>query len=152
MKPQLVIGLGNPLMGDEGIGRRVAECLATDPRLPVDTDVLCAGTDLLRYAGRMEGRRRILLIDAMLDGGAAGNVMVHDNEFPELEQDRQHAHHLSLPELIGLLQIASPSVRGVRFTVLAVSIESAVLRSEVSAGLKDRIPAIVEHVLDELQR
>ena len=63
MKPNLVLGLGNPLMGDDGIGCVLAERLASDPRLPADTEVLVAGSDLLRFAGRMEYRQRVILIE-----------------------------------------------------------------------------------------
>jgi len=152
MKSQLVIGLGNTLMGDEGIGLRVAECLASDPRLPADTDVLCAGTDLLRYADRMEGRRRILLIDALLGGSEPGSVEFFADPLSGLEERRPHAHHFSLPETIHLLRIASPSLDPVRFTLLAVVVASANIRCELSPALGAKVPDILDRVLGELRR
>ena len=56
MKPHLVIGLGNPLVGDEGVGCLLAERLASDPRLPEDIEVIDGGADLLGCADRMSGR------------------------------------------------------------------------------------------------
>ena len=57
MKPHLVIGLGNRLMGDEGVGCLLAERLASDPRLPVDIE---GNPDIpalvSQYGPRMIGR------------------------------------------------------------------------------------------------
>jgi len=65
MKPDLVIGLGNPLMGDDGAGAAAAEVLANDRTLARHVDVISADTDVLSCANRMERRRRVLLIDAV---------------------------------------------------------------------------------------
>ena len=61
-------------MGDEGIGFRIAGCLAEDPRLPPHVEVVCAGTDLLRCSDQIEGRRRVFLIDAVQDDAEPGSV------------------------------------------------------------------------------
>src|ERR1039457_3848424 len=58
MKPLLIIGLGNPLMGDDGVGAQLAESLAGR----ADADVLFGGTDLLPCAGELEGRQPVILI------------------------------------------------------------------------------------------
>ncbi|HEX4935623.1 MAG TPA: hydrogenase maturation protease, partial [Gemmatimonadaceae bacterium] len=95
VKPTLVVGLGNPLAGDDGVGFRAAEALAMDPRLPPDVEVLCGGADVLRLAPWFEGRERILLVDACL-GVHPGDVEVvpHD-EARLLGSSRPHAHRLS---------------------------------------------------------
>ncbi|MFN7998293.1 MAG: hydrogenase maturation protease [Bryobacteraceae bacterium] len=73
MKPTLVVGLGNPLMGDEGIGWHLVARLAGDPRLPPDVEIMWGGTDLLACWDWFEGRQRIVLIDA-LEGENPGRV------------------------------------------------------------------------------
>jgi hydrogenase maturation protease len=59
----LVIGLGNPLRGDDGVGVRAAEILATQP-LPPSVEVIDGGTSGLGIVNLMEGRRRVVLVDA----------------------------------------------------------------------------------------
>src|ERR1039458_379612 len=61
VKPGLILGRGTPLMGDDGVGALLAESLAGR----ADADVLIGGTDLLRCAGEIEGRQRVILIDAV---------------------------------------------------------------------------------------
>ncbi len=143
MKPRLAIGLGNPLMGDEGIGWHVAGRLAADPRLPADVEAIPGGTDLLGCAARIEGRRRVVVIDAMEDDGEPGSVSVVQGE---MEERQEHAHHLSVAQAVKLLQLTTPA----RFTVLGISVKAACLGEDLSPALAARLPAIVDRVLEEL--
>ena len=59
----LVIGLGNPLRGDDGAGVRTIEHLAAQA-LPPDVEVVDGGTQGLGIVNLMEGRRRVILVDA----------------------------------------------------------------------------------------
>jgi hydrogenase maturation protease len=152
MKKNVVIGLGNSLMGDDGIGCYLAAQLAADGRLPADTDVLCAGTDLLRRAGDMEGRRRVVLLDATLGDGEPGAVTVYVDPPPELEDGQGHAHHPSVLQTVRLLQMTSPSLSAVRFTLMLIAIESAHVRAEISPALMARVPRILDRVLAALQQ
>jgi hydrogenase maturation protease len=146
MKPLLAIGLGNPLMGDEGIGWHVAERLAGDARLPEHVEVICGGTDLLRYAGEMEGRSRVVLIDAIEDGSDTGRVTVFAEDFRGLEDRQDHAHHLSVIQSVKLLRLIAPT----RFTLLGVSISSARCEPALSPSMAARMPAILQQVLENL--
>ena len=145
MNPLLVIGLGNPLMGDDGIGWRVAEALAAHPRLPADTDVICGGTDLLRCASQIEGRRRVVLVDAVQDGAPLGTVSVIEEDAADSYQE--HAHHLSAGQAMTLLRLTMP----VCFKLLGVSVPSARVASGLSPALSARMPAILDRVIEELQ-
>jgi hydrogenase maturation protease len=146
MKPVLVIGLGNPLMGDDGVACRVAESLASDPRLPGHVEIVCGGTDLLRYAGRMEGRERVVLLDAVDDGAPPGTVSVLDYE-AGADDGQDHAHHLSAVQSIRLLRLAM----NVPVTLLGISISSAGMKPALSAALEGSVPQILNRVLEELK-
>jgi hydrogenase maturation protease len=153
MKPTLIAGLGNPMMGDEGVGCEVAERLAADPRLPPDTEVICGGTDLLRLADRFEGRRRVLLIDALLDPGGAGRVSTLEDQrgdFSALDERQEHVHHLSLVQSLKLLRLTTPSLASVRFTLVAVGIESLQAGPGLSPTLTAALHGIIGRVLEEL--
>ena len=151
MKPNVVIGLGNPIFGDDGIGYHVAGCLADDPGQPEDTDILQGGTDLLRLEDQMKGRQRVVLVDSMLDSQEPGSVSVFQEPLDELEDMRQNAHHLSLVQAIKLLRIASPALQGLRFTLIAVAVESVNATPELSPPLAAKLPEIVRIVRQELE-
>ena len=69
----LILGMGNLLLCDEGVGVHVARALAQRD-LPPDTAVVEAGTAFLDVLPDIEKADRILLIDAMEGGGAPGSV------------------------------------------------------------------------------
>ncbi len=68
----LILGVGNLLLSDEGVGIQVIERLQEKYELPEEVHVLDGGTlgmDLLYY---LDGVRRLLLVDAVETGKAAG--------------------------------------------------------------------------------
>jgi hydrogenase maturation protease len=71
----LVLGVGNPILTDDGVGIRAAELLSTQikprPDMVIDTAVL-GGLALMEA---MLGYERVILIDALLDpGGRPGTI------------------------------------------------------------------------------
>ena len=150
MKPDLVIGLGNPLMGDDGAGAAAADVLANDRSLARRVDVISADTDVLSCANRMERRRRVLLIDA-IEGEVPGHISVL-RESPPLTGQQQHAHHLSAPEMLALLRQVTPSLRDTEFTWILVTIHSARVGMHLSPEVAAAILKVVERVRQELKR
>jgi hydrogenase maturation protease len=146
----LILGLGNPLMGDDGVGCVLADMLASDPRLPETAQAIAAGSDVLSWMSVMEGRRRVILIDAIL-GGTVGAIEIFENDLSKLDGRQWNAHHLSAPQSINLLQTCFPSFRDVRFTFVAVGVKSVEIRPWLSRELTARLPEILEAVLDNLQ-
>ena len=128
MKSTLIVGVGNSLMGADGIGWRVAEALWTDPRLPDDAEVLCGGTDLLRLS--VKERRRVIIVDAALQG-AAGPIP-------------RTAHALSVPEAVALLKLESPEVE---FTLIAVPVDSVEFGDGLPPAVAAKVPEIVAKVI-----
>jgi hydrogenase maturation protease len=141
-------------MGDEGIGWHVVDRLARDPRLPKDTDLIWCGTDLLACADQVEGRNRVILVDAMLDASQVGSVLVfrggEKDGLRGLEDRQGHVHHLSLTQAIHLLRIASPYFETARLRLIAICIDSARIQPELSPMLASRMPEILDRVLREL--
>jgi hydrogenase maturation protease len=138
MKPLLIVGLGNPLMGDDGVGARVAESLAGH----VDADVLIGGTDLLRHAGEMEGRERVILIDAV-ESETAGTIIVTDEDPPEGPPGG--AHTLSAPAAVRLLRQLMPEVR---FTWLLAGVRSARMGEGLSPELESALPRLRQCLME----
>ena len=149
MKPDLVIGLGNPLMGDDGAGAAAAEVLANDRTLARRVEVICADTDVLSCATQMERRRRVMLIDAV-EGAVPGQISVL-RESPPLD-GQQHAHHLSAPAMLALLRQVTPTLHDTEFTWILVTVNSASMGMKLSPEVAAAIPMVGERVRQELRR
>ena len=99
----LVVGLGNPILGDDGVGWRVAESVRADLDDP-DVEVLCLSLGGLALMERLAGYRRVIIVDAMDTGAAAGSL--HFLSLQELDElAAQHTacvHDLSLSAALAL--------------------------------------------------
>ncbi len=62
----LVLGLGNPILGDDGVGWKVAEAVQAIVHQSVEVD--CASLGGLSLMERMLGYSRVILIDCMQTG------------------------------------------------------------------------------------
>ncbi len=70
----LVIGLGNPLRGDDGLGVRVVQMLAAQA-LPSNVEVIDGGTQGLGIVNLMEGWPRVIVVDAADVGRPPGQFV-----------------------------------------------------------------------------
>lgn len=84
----LVIGLGNPILGDDGVGWRVAEKVREAVDDP-EVDVLCLSLGGLALMEHLAGYRRAVIVDAMTTGAAPGSL----HRFSARELDELGAQH-----------------------------------------------------------
>ena len=148
MKAGLVIGLGNPVMGDDGVGAAAAEALSRDPEAAAQADIVAGGTDVLRHLNQMEGRRLVVLIDAVR-GDPPGVVSVVEELTASAQQ---HAHHLSAVDTLAAARLVTPQLADTRFVWVLVSIRSASSGFELSPELAAALPGVLERVRQELRR
>lgn len=80
-----IIGVGNPLMADDGLGIAAVERLAA-LRLPPGVEVIDGGTGGLTLLTLMEGAGRVILIDAVAMGRPPGAIVRFTPE--EVEMDK----------------------------------------------------------------
>ncbi len=99
----LVLGLGNPVLRDDGVGLHVVERLRL-LGLPAGVDLEQAGTAGLGVLELVAGYRRLVIVDAIDAGGAPGSVYVL-NEAELAEMAPVHtcsAHEADLPTALEL--------------------------------------------------
>lgn len=103
--PWVVIGIGNELFQDEGLGIAAAK-LVDAMQLP-GIEVLDGGTLGLAITPEMEGRQGVLVFDAVVGGGAApGDVLVlQDEEIPQTRQMLMSVHQIGVVDAISAMQL-----------------------------------------------
>lgn len=146
-RPRLVVGLGNPLMGDDGVGWHIAEGLREHPGLPDDVEVVPGGTDLLRLQAELEERPRVVLVDAMVDAAPPGTLLRFEGDLRELDQRGGSVHQIPPVQALRLLRDLDSAIRHVPVTFLAVVVGGARLSHRLSAPVADRLDGLVDAVL-----
>jgi hydrogenase maturation protease len=141
----LILGIGNLLLCDEGVGVHVARALSQG-ELPPGVAVVEAGTAFLDVLPEIEQADRILLIDAMEGGGAAGSVY----RVP-FDQCRHPDMLASLHgfDLSRVLYMAGNS-RTPEVTVFGIEPASIAWGVELSSVVRRAVPVVQEAILREL--
>lgn len=62
----LIVGLGNPILGDDGVGWRIAQELQIAGNLPSDADVICLAVGGISLMESLVGYKRAIIIDAIV--------------------------------------------------------------------------------------
>lgn len=150
MKGPLVVGLGNPLAGDDGIGWHVAERLREHPLLPDGVDVLQT-TDLLRLSDTLLDRPLVVLVDALLDDGPCGRFLPIE-DLDSLETRAGSVHHLPPGQAIGLLRGLHPELRAVPIILLGVTVQRVCIEHGLSRELALHLDGIATGTLELLAR
>jgi len=97
----LVLGVGNKLMSDEGVGVHVIERLSAGYEIPQEVQILDGGTlgmDLLYY---LEGIENLLLVDAVETHGEPGTIIRFEGEdVPAFLAMKISPHQIGVPDML----------------------------------------------------
>jgi hydrogenase maturation protease len=104
--PVLILGIGNELLGDDGVGVVAARRLAVPPMPGVE--VLDGGTLGLMLMPYLAGRHAVLILDAVSQANRApGEVVVlHDNDVRRGHGVRATAHDIGLVDALSAAELA----------------------------------------------
>jgi hydrogenase maturation protease len=145
-----LIGLGNILMRDEGVGVRAVEYLQERCQLPPELEIIDGGTaglDLLPY---LEGRDRVLFVDAVNFRREPGYIGVLENqEVPALFNAKDSLRHLGLLDVLAAAQLLDLAPR----EICLIGIQPALIETglELSPLLQDRLPWLAARIITRLQ-
>jgi hydrogenase maturation protease len=139
----LVMGIGNVLMGDEGVGVHVAHRLEQDS-LPSHVDVLDGGTGGFHLLDELSSHEKVVLIDATMDGQPAGTVSVTEPRYASDFPPTLTAHDIGLRDLV----VSAALLGGLpRMRLITVSIDDMQsMQMTLSAPVSAAVPRVVEQV------
>lgn len=144
----LVLGLGNPLLGDDSVGLRVARNLrsrlANQPEIEVDEDYWGG----LRLMERLIGFDRAVVVDAMCSGEKPGTIRVlRLDAIPTRHSSSSHdvdpSTALELGRRVGAVLPTTDDIRLVAIEAANVSTFSENCTPEVDAGIERAAEAVL---------
>ncbi len=139
----LVMGIGNYLMGDEGIGVHIANRLEHE-QMPANVEVVDGGTGGFHLLGHFEGYDTIVLIDATLDNNPNGTIRLIKPRFASDFPTAMSTHDIGLKDMVSALQLMEklPNIH-----LFVVSIESLQQQGiELTAEIEAVIPSLIEKI------
>lgn len=146
----MVIGLGNPLMGDDGFGLRARTRLLESTRLPPDVEVVDGGTWGMNLLPLIEDAESLLLLDAIERGGLPGTpVCLTGEDIPRALSLKVSPHQIDLREVLAVAQLRGKLPA--RMTLLGVQPEFVELYEGLSPPVEAALDGVVEAALEQLR-
>lgn len=144
-----MLGIGNLIMTDDGVGVRVVQRLTDEYRFPEGVTVMDGGTLGLDLLPHLEGVERLLMVDAVETGGPPGTVVrLSGEEIPVALQTKLSPHQMGLQDLLAVAELQGN--RPAEMVLWGVQPESVELGMELTPAVAARLDQLVEKVLAEL--
>jgi hydrogenase maturation protease len=148
-QPTVVLGLGNLLRRDEGLGIWALQRLADHHRLPASVRLLDGGTLGLDLISEVEGCASLVVVDAILAGAEPGTlVRLAGEEVPGAPGLRTSMHEVGLDDLLAVLRLSGSMPR--RVVVLGVEPAETELGWGLSPAVEGGLDALVEAAAREV--
>jgi len=151
-RPVVVLGLGNPLMGDEGIGVHLIERLAASGEQYPSVDFIDAGTGGLSVLHLLDGRRKAIIIDCAFMDEPPGAIRRFT---PEDVRSRKVLAHQSLHEadLIRIIEMARQLGQAPeQIVIFGIQPEQVRAGGELSRTLAEKTDEYISLILRELEQ
>ncbi len=147
----LVIGMGNVLMQDEGVGVRAVEELENRYIIPSSVTVIDGGTTGMGLYDPIRLCDQLIVADAINTGDPYGSlVRIANDEIPAFFQTKLSNHQLGLSDLLALLTLKAEVPEHVAIIgMVPHSLENKLgLTDEAEAGLDAMIIQLVNELAE----
>ncbi|MEJ2068340.1 MAG: HyaD/HybD family hydrogenase maturation endopeptidase [Deltaproteobacteria bacterium] len=146
-KKILILGVGNLILKDEGVGvHAVRELEGKD--LPAHVEVIDGGTYLMDLLSVIQEAERIIVIDALKGGGGPGTIyrVTPDDLMAETERALS-LHQVGLLEILGMVRQLGGDPHAV---IIGVEPKEIAWGMELTPEVAAKLPKVIEMVMEEL--
>jgi hydrogenase maturation protease len=139
----LAMGVGNYLMGDEGIGVHIVQQMEKMD-LPGYLDILDGGTGGFLLLNYFDEYPVVIFVDATMDGKPAGTVTVTEPRFASDFPNALSVHDVGLKDMIEAVYLMEHVPKMYLITISIHQIKPMTL--ELSQAVADSIPEAIEKI------
>lgn len=145
-----VIGMGNILLRDEGVGVHAVEALKKKYEFPEEVRLLDGGTLGLDLLHLIEGMDGVLFVDAVDLKRDPGTIAVIEGKgLPSLLEPKLSLHHVGLSDL--LFASSFLGTRPAEIVLVGIQPETLEIGLELSKTIEGRFDKLLETVLEKLR-
>jgi len=145
----LVLGLGNTIMSDDGIGPKVIEQLQQDAALSENVVLLDGGTLGLDLLPHLERVKRLIIVDAVEIGQPAGScVRLAGDEVPMALETKLSPHQMGMKDLLAVARLMGHLPDEI--VLIGVQPASLEMDTELTPAVAAAMPTLLAMVQAEL--
>lgn len=146
-----VLGLGNILLRDEGIGVHVVAALRERFYFPENVSLIDGGTMGLDLLPFIEGVEKMLIVDAVNIGKQPGTIaLIEDEDIPSFVSSKLSIHQISFPDVIFAANLMG--ITPAKMTLVGVQpeiLEPGLSLSETLSNVFERLLQVMAEILGE---
>lgn len=150
MQPRtLVLGIGNTVMSDDGVGVKVVQRLKGEYRFDDAVALVDGGTLGLDLLPMLEGIEHLIVVDAVETGKAPGTcVRLTGEELPIALETKVSPHQMGLKDLLSVAELLGHKPR--EMVLIGVQPASIEMDTELTAVVAAKVDVLINNVLEEL--
>jgi|SRR5579863_1010125 hydrogenase maturation protease len=145
----LVLGLGNLVHSDDGVGVHLIELLSREPQVPPGVELLDGGTHGLNLLSRISGLRRLLVVDAVDVGEPPGTIVRFEGAALSGLPGKPSVHQLGFADLMTALQLIGGAPEEI--VVLGVQPLSTEWSLDLTPPVRSALEPLAAAVLGQIQ-
>ncbi len=146
----LVLGIGNLVMSDDGVGVKVVQRLQREHHFPPCVEIMDGGTLGLDLLPRLEGIERLIIVDAVETGEKPGTcVRLAGEELPIALETKLSPHQMGLKDLLAVAELMGHSPR--EMVLIGVQPGSIEMDTELTADVEATVDILISNILNELR-
>ena len=147
----IVLGVGNILLSDEGVGVRAVEKLQRDFVLPAGVEIIDGGTTGMEMLEDLACAGHIIIVDAVRSGNAPASIVrLAGEQVPVFFRTKLSPHQIGLSDVLATLELTGEQPGGV--TVIGVEPVSLETAMALSPQVEALLPEVVSLVVAELRQ
>jgi hydrogenase maturation protease len=151
MSKTVVLGIGNILLSDEGVGVRVIEALAGRNDWPATVELIDGGTCAMEMLEQLENLDLLIVVDCVRGGRPAGTpVVLRGETVPVFFRTKLSPHQVGLSDVLANLELLGRAPR--ETIIIGIEPESLALGMELTPTVAARLPQLLDLTRAELQR
>lgn len=144
-----VVGLGNLILSDEGVGVHVVRRLDESYSFPDDVVLIDGGTSAIDLLDQLVEAEHIIFIDAAQTGGPPGSIVALEGaRLPVWFRERMSPHQIGLADLLATLSLMDRTPESV--TLIGIEPQSMELGTELTPQIDAAADEALARVLEQL--
>jgi hydrogenase maturation protease len=147
-----VLGCGNTLVGDDGVGIRVIERLQ-EMKLPENVEIMDAGVGGMAILSWIEDTDKVIIVDAVQTGNEPPGTVYQftDKEMPPSDMFMLSLHDLNLVDTINIGRLVQKMPEEI--VIIGVEVKRiAEFTRELTPEVEAAIPEVIDLVLKEIKK
>ena len=141
-----ILGLGNPLLKDDGIGPRVVRELQKGG-LPRGVDAVEAGGSFYQYWDVFKQSKSIIVVDALLGGGPPGTVYLLSPR--EITREKEEGLFRHEDDFLGALDLMAQYGIKPEVSIFGVEPKEIAYSLELSPEISEKMPVIIKTIREQ---